>query len=94
MKPSYWALGLCVGLALLLGGCAPSAYTEQPAGFFSGLWHGFIILFSAFGKLFSFDVGIHASHNTGWPYWLGFILGLSMSIGVGGKAGQKARRSK
>ena len=27
-------------------------------GFLSGLWHGFIVVFSILGKLFGFDIGI------------------------------------
>lgn len=53
---------------------------------FSGIWHGFIIGFSLIGKLFDADIGIYAEHNTGFFYWLGFI------IGIGGFGGAAARR--
>lgn len=86
MKSLPKSIFLIIALALLLPACAPEGFTEEPAGFFSGIWHGLIIYISAFAKLFGFEVGIHAVHNTGWPYWLGFILGLSIAIGGGSRA--------
>lgn len=71
-----------------LTSCAPSGYESSKAGFFSGIWHGFIIVFSLVGKLFGADIGIYAEHNTGFTYWLGFILG----IGGFGGSGSAARR--
>jgi hypothetical protein len=68
--------------------CVPTAYSSPRAGFFYGLWHGFIILFSLIGKLLGFEVGIYASNNTGAMYWLGFIIGI---FGFGG-GGTAARR--
>lgn len=68
--------------------CAPNGYTSHNAGFFEGLWHGFIIIFSVIGKLIGKHIGIYASHNTGVTYWLGFIIGL----GVLGGGGNSARR--
>lgn len=79
------ALIVCV---LSLSSCAPSGYEESRAGFLSGLWHGFIIMFSLIGKLIGADIGIYAENNTGFTYWLGFILG----IGVLGGGGSSARR--
>lgn len=90
----FWRpIALFCLLTLLFTSCAPSEFTEEPAGFFSGLWHGFIIFFSAIGKLFGFDVGIHAVHNTGWPYWLGFVIGLSTTLGGSNRVGRRRRKS-
>lgn len=75
----------------LISSCAPSGFEEEPAGFLWGLWHGFIIFFSVIGKIFGMDIGIHALNNTGWPYWLGFLIGLSAAIGGGGKAASRKR---
>lgn len=80
-------------LTLLFTSCAPSEFTEEPAGFFAGLWHGLIIFLSVLGKLFGFDVGIHAVHNTGWPYWLGYVIGLSTTLGGSNHAGRRKRKS-
>ena len=72
---------IILGIILLfliscLSSCAPSGYEYHEAGFFSGIWHGMIIVFSLLGKLFGAKIGIYAEHNTGFTYWLGFILGI------------------
>lgn len=79
---------LFVVVFLNLTSCAPLGYTPNESGFFSGLWHGIIVGFSLIGKLFGADIGIYAEHNTGFTYWLGFILGI---LGLGG-GGYGARR--
>ena len=68
--------------------CAPLGYTKHSAGFFDGLLHGIIIVFSVIGKLIGKNIGIYAEHNTGFTYWLGFIIGL----GILGGGGNSARR--
>ena len=75
---------------LLIGGCAqhytPEAFAA-PYGFFSGLWHGFVLLFSITANLISWllqlidiqvlaDIQIIGRPNTGFFYYLGFSLGL------------------
>jgi hypothetical protein len=72
-----------------LSSCAPSGYESHESGFFSGLWHGFIFIFSLIGKLFGADIGIYAEHNTGFTYWLGFIIGIG---GLGGGGYSASRR--
>jgi hypothetical protein len=71
--------------ALILASCAtqphPSAY--DPPGFFSGLLHGFLILFSFIGSLFT-DYRIHAFPNSGGWYDFGFLIGAAMFLGGGG----------
>ena len=52
-------------------------------GFLLGLVHGFIIVFSFFGSLFS-DVRIYAFPNTGGWYDFGFLLGAMAFLGGGG----------
>jgi len=87
-KNKFILLLLLVIILTSLSSCAPSGYVEREAGFFSGLWHGIIIIFSLIGKLFGGDIGIYAEHNTGFTYWLGFIMGI---CGYGG-GGLLARR--
>lgn len=69
-----------------LTSCAPEGGSSHEYGFFGGIWHGFILIFSLIGKLFGGDIGIYADHNTGFTYWLGFI------IGIGGLSGGAASR--
>jgi len=92
MKANKIAFGLILVFCIAnLSSCAPNGYLPREAGFFSGLWHGFIILFSLIGKLFGADIGIYAEHNTGFFYWLGFIIGIG---GFGGGGGSAARRRR
>ena len=87
MKGKKIAFGLLILICVTsLSSCAPIGYVSHEAGFFSGIWHGFIIVFSLIGKLFGADIGIYAENNTGFFYWLGFI------IGIGGFGGGSASR--
>lgn len=47
----------------------------EKSGFFSGLWHGLIILPAFCFSLFSEKVAIYAVQNTGAAYDFGFLLG-------------------
>lgn len=81
---------------LLLHGCAtqpqlPSA--PQLPGFLHGLLHGFLIVFSFVGSLFTHGhVRIYAYPNAGGWYDFGFLLGAMMFLGGGGGAGARGRR--
>lgn len=70
-------------LIFSLSSCASAGYTSSEAGFFSGILHGFVFFFALIGKLFGADIGLYAEHNTGFFYWLGFIIGIG---GLGGGA--------
>jgi hypothetical protein len=62
-----------------LVGCAHQFAPDtlaDPYGFFSGIWHGVLFPFSLIGCMFIDSVFIIGQPNTGWPYYLGFVLGL------------------
>ncbi len=70
-------------LSVVLTGCMPNAenYTiDNPAGFFSGVWHGWIAPFSLFFSFFG-DGGIYAVNNTGFPYDFGFYMAIISGFG-------------
>jgi len=50
------------------------------AGFWAGIWHGLIIIITFVISLFDKRVGIYEVNNIGWPYNLGYIIGLCFSI--------------
>ena len=88
-------------LLLVLVACAPTANEavgtirppgDQAAGFLLGLWHGFTLPFMFVWSLFNDAVGVYETHNSGWPYNLGFVLGV-LSIGGGAGAGSKRKRA-
>jgi hypothetical protein len=95
MKYAFILL-LAAALALALSGCFPgtSAYgPKEPAGFFSGIWHGWIAPVSLIVGLFRPDVRIYEVYNTGWPYDCGFYI--AVIAGFGGVAlSRKKRRPK
>jgi hypothetical protein len=76
---------ICIFTALLLSSCAhqPETMAYEPPGFFSGVLHGFLILFSLIGSIFM-DIRIYAFPNSGGWYDFGYVLGAIMFLGGGG----------
>jgi len=48
------------------------------------------IYFSLIGKMFDAKIGLYALHNTGFFYYLGYLLGLGV-LGGGGTASSRNR---
>ena len=71
---------------ITLSSCAPKENTTNQYGFFSGILHGFVFFFSLIGKLLGFSIGLYAENNSGFFYWLGFIIGIG---GFGGGANSR-----
>ncbi len=74
-------------LVLILAGCAhqPAPVGADLPGFFSGLLHGFLIVFSFVGSLFM-DVRIYNFPNSGGWYDFGYVLGAAMFLGGAGSS--------
>ena len=72
---------------LMFTSCAAGneKFDLDPAGFWMGLWHGIISLVTFVISLFNSEVAIYEVNNTGWPYNLGFILGIMIFYGGGSK---------
>jgi len=68
-----------------MAGCAyqPRLEAFDAPGFWLGLVHGAIILFSFIGSLFT-DVRIYAFPNSGVWYDFGFLIGVVSVIGGSG----------
>ena len=66
--------------------------TGEVAGFWQGLWHGFIGLFTFIISLFKDNVSVYEVHNNGGLYNFGFIFGMMMFWGGGSKG--TCRRKK
>jgi len=54
---------------------------NNPAGFFSGVWHGWIAPFSLIMGAFNKSVSIYEINNTGWWYDLGFYISIISGFG-------------
>lgn len=94
----YLGLALVLIVILISLSCAPGNYRwdptiegSKPAGFWAGLWHGIIVLITFIISLFTNAVKIYETNNSGWPYNLGFVLGLFSSIGGGIKARRRRK---
>jgi hypothetical protein len=78
-------------IMLVLAGCAePVAGGVQAGapGFLYGVLHGFILPFTFIAGFFM-EVAVYASPNNGWPYDLGFLIGVMVFFG--GSAGSARR---
>ena len=86
---SLYAFILIFALLLVLSSCAPGneKFDADPAGFWMGLWHGFISLVTFVISLFNDNVTIYEIDNTGKLYNLGFVLGVAIFWGGGAKSG-------
>ena len=95
MKRHHVVLALVI-VALLLAACAPGANPAMDvagpngdtAGFFLGLWQGFISPITFIISLFTDSVNIYEVHNNGNWYDFGFVLGAGILFG-GGFAGAR-----
>ncbi len=61
------------------------------AGFWQGLWHGIIAPVTFVISLFSPRVHVFEVHNNGNWYVFGFLLGLMLIWGGGGRASRRRR---
>ena len=86
------AVLLLAGLAivLLLSACAagpnPATAEAERAGFWLGLWHGFIIPVTFVISLFTDNVNVYEVANTGNWYDFGFFLGAMVTLSGGSRA--------
>src|SRR6516165_8063467 len=78
---------------LILAACAPGPNNlkgtvgprDKVAGFWTGVWQGFIAPFVLLVSLFQHDVNIHEVHNNGAWYNLGYVFGVACFFGGGGR---------
>jgi hypothetical protein len=92
MRSNILVLIVLLVAALVLSGCTPGGghfSDNAPAGFFWGIWHGWIAPVSLLIGLFDDTTRIYEPNNTGWFYDLGFYLAV-----VGGFGGLSLSRKK
>ncbi len=54
---------------------------QKKAGFFWGIWHGWIAPVSLIVGFFNDEIRIYETHNTGWWYDLGFYIAVIGGFG-------------
>lgn len=75
---------MIVIISITLAGCLPGDGTstnERPAGFFRGIWHGWIAPVSLIIGLFKGNIRIYEAVNTGWWYDFGFYIAIISGFG-------------
>ena len=86
---------IVIGIIILVSGCAPgsgNSTPENPAGFFTGIWHGWIAPITLIWGIFNDSIRIYEQYNTGWWYDLGFYI--AVIGGFGGIAFIRRKKSK
>ena len=100
MKSSLTLPVLVLLLLTILAGCAagPNQFKGTAsehgvvAGFWLGLWQGFIAPFVFVASLFKSNLSIYEVHNNGALYNFGYLFGLACFFGGGGN--RTARRKQ
>ena len=100
MKNTMVSLTVLIVCLMFLTGCIagpnPAVDTTNEdgtvAGFWLGLWHGFIAAITWFISLFSSKVHFYEVHNNGGSYNFGFILGIGALCGGGSRASRRRRK--
>lgn len=75
---------LVIVFALVLTSCVPGdgTYTpSDPAGFFWGIWHGWISPISLIIGIFDPGIRVYEVNNTGWWYDFGFYMAIISGFG-------------
>jgi len=84
MKSISIKMMFLIAVSLLFIGCLPgdgSCSKDDPAGFFSGVWHGWIAPISLVIGFFNNEVRLYETANTGWWYDLGFYIAIISGFG-------------
>jgi hypothetical protein len=75
---------LVIVLPLLFVSCAPGGGhygTQNPAGFFAGVWHGWIAPVTLIVGFFDEKIRVYETNNVGWWYDLGFYVAIVGGFG-------------
>jgi len=85
MKKKVGIIFIILIVALTATGCIPgdgSITNSDPAGFFWGIWHGWLAPISLVIGIFDKNISIYEQINNGWWYDVGFYC--SVISGFGG----------
>lgn len=83
VKPML-AVGAVIIVMFALTACFPGDGTNsavKEAGFFSGIWHGWIAPISLIGSIFNSNLSIYEVHNNGFLYNIGYYMAVISGFG-------------
>ena len=69
---------------LFITSCVPgdgSSTTDDPAGFFFGIWHGWIAPISLIISIFNPEIHLYEAFNSGFWYDFGFYIAILGGFG-------------
>lgn len=99
MNKKNWKLLPIILMAVLfcalLSGCVPgdgSYAQDHRAGFFMGIWHGWIAPISLIISIFRHSIHIYEPYNTGFWYDFGFYMAVISGFGGLALSRRNARR--
>ncbi|KAF0150830.1 MAG: hypothetical protein FD143_2507 [Ignavibacteria bacterium] len=75
---------IVISFVFLLTACMPGGgeySTKNFAGFFTGIWHGWIAPISLIMGLFNPELRVYEINNTGWWYDFGFYIAIISGFG-------------
>ncbi|MPW24207.1 hypothetical protein GC105_00140 [Alkalibaculum sp. M08DMB] len=75
---------IMVVILVIISGCVPGDGNNSQintAGFFSGVWHGWIAPFSLIYSIFNKNIGIYEVYNNGFWYDFGFYMAIISGFG-------------
>jgi hypothetical protein len=84
MKKNVLLFVVITFLSLILLSCTPgggASGPDDPAGFFMGIWHGWIAPLSLILGFFNPEIRLYEIHNTGWWYDFGFYMAIISGFG-------------
>ena len=82
-------------LVVVLSSCAPGSGEfgdNNEAGFFSGVWHGWIAPITLVVQIFDDDIRVYERFNSGWWYDFGFYIAVISGFGSVGLARGKRKK--
>lgn len=88
---------MILAVSMILTGCIPGdgSYTaDDPAGFFWGIWHGWIAPISLIISIFQDGIRVYEPMNTGWWYDFGFYIAIISGFGGLSLSRNKKKNSK
>ncbi len=91
-----WFYLVLLGVVLVLSACAPGTeeFVDREAGFFFGIWHGWIAPISIIWHIFDDSVRIYEVNNTGIWYDVGFYIAVISGFGGISLSRGSARRKR